>query len=327
MEDKILGFTGDVMLGRNVNLMQRNRKPEDVWGTLLPELEKLDGLFINLECCISKRGSPWTETIRAFHFRADPDWSLEALEKAGVKWCNLANNHMLDFGEKALLDTLENLENVGIRFSGAGRNREEAFQPAFVELDDLKIAFISFSDDPEEYAAGADSPGIAYLNFYSDSFREDVLGVLEAAKSENPDIIVASGHLGPNMVEKPAKRIRDFVHFLMDNGVDLFHGHSAHIFQGIEVYKGKPILYDTGDFIDDYRVDLELRNDQSFLFKMKVVEREIREIELLPVEIRNYAVEPARKEVREWSFERMQRLSKEFGTSLKKDDQKLSKQL
>ncbi len=316
-----IGFTGDVMLGRNVNEIQKERPPEAIWGDILSEINNLDGLFINLECCISDRGSPWKKTPRAFHFRADPGWAIEALKKANVRWCNLANNHMMDYREEALLDTINYLKKGEIRHSGAGINRKEAFEPSVLDINNLKIAFISFSEDPKEYSADKEKPGIAYIDL--DNFKEDILDILDRVEKKNPDIMVASGHLGPNMVEKPTDKIQKFVHFLIDNGVDIFHGHSAHIFQGVEVYKGSPILYDTGDFIDDYRVDPILKNNRSFLFKVVIDKNKITKIGFFPVKISEYSVQTVDENTKKWCFNRIKNLSKEFGTSFEKKDKEL----
>ena len=74
-------------------------------------------------------------------------------------------------------------------------------------------------------------------------------------------------------------------HKMIDSGADIIHGHSGHIFQGIEIYKNKSILYDTGEFVDDYVVDTNLRNDISFLFILKVSKKAIKNIELIPIKI------------------------------------------
>jgi poly-gamma-glutamate synthesis protein (capsule biosynthesis protein) len=79
-----LGLTGDVMLGRKVDERQRRRAVEAVWDDLLERLRALDRLVINLECCLSIRGDPWTRTNRRFHCRADPDWAIPALKRAGA---------------------------------------------------------------------------------------------------------------------------------------------------------------------------------------------------------------------------------------------------
>lgn len=317
-----LGFTGDVMLGRKVDERQRRRPIGAVWGDLRERIRALDGLFVNLECCLSTRGRPWRRTNRPFHFRADPDWAISALEDAGVDFASLANNHVLDFEEPALLDTLRHLDEAGIERAGAGRDRREAFEPAIVDVGDLRIAVIAFTDNTPEYAAGPDSPGTARIEIDVEDGepRRTVNRALETARERDPDLLVASLHWGPNMVTEPPAAFEEFACWLVDRGVGLLHGHSAHVFQGIELYDGAPICYDCGDFVDDYAVDGELRNDRSFLFELDVTaDGTIEELRLVPTEIRDCAVHPASKRAASWSRERMRELSEPFGTGFERD--------
>ncbi|WP_435177330.1 CapA family protein [Halorussus sp. AFM4] len=327
-----LGFTGDVMLGRKVDERQRRggRAPAAVWGDLLDRLRGLDGLFVNLECCLSTRGERWTRTHRPFHFRADPDWAVPALDAAGVDWANLANNHLMDYGETALRDTFDSLDAAGIARSGAGPDREAARAPAVVEIgdadgvdgaevngddDSLRVAFVSATDNTPEFAASEDGPGTAYIDLSEEAeARETTAEMLARARETDPDLLVASLHWGPNMVEEPPDHFRAFGRWLAEHGVDLVHGHSAHVFQGVEVRDGTPILYDCGDFVDDYAVDDDLRNDRSFLFEVTVDGGEVTELRLLPTEIRDFAVHEAGRDAATWSRSRMRELSTEFGT-------------
>ena len=321
-----IGVTGDVMLGRLVDTAQRQRTVDAVWGAMLERLRSLDGLFINLECCLSTRGSPWQRTYRPFHFRADPDWAVPALERAGVDCCALANNHVLDFEEPALYDTLEALDEAGIAHAGAGRTIDEALEPAFVSVADLDVAVCSFTDNVPVFGATEDSPGTAYVEIDVDDerTRDRVMESLERARRLNPDLLVASLHWGPNMVEEPPEAFQTFGRWLVDQGVDVLHGHSAHVFHGVEIYEGAPILYDTGDFVDDYAVDGRLRNDRSFLFELTVAsEGRVTELRLIPTEIDDRAVDVASPEAAAWSRERMRQLSAPFGTSFERDGEAL----
>jgi poly-gamma-glutamate synthesis protein (capsule biosynthesis protein) len=315
-----LGLTGDVMLGRKVDERQRRRSVEAVWGDVLDRLRDLDGLFVNLECCLSTGGRPWRRTNRPFHFRADPDWAVPALEAAGVDFASLANNHVLDFEEPALFDTLDHLDAAGIEHAGAGRDEREALEPAIVEVGGLRIAVIALTDNTPEYAAGPDSPGTARVEIDVDDpeTRETVDRALELAGRADPDLLVASLHWGPNMVVDPPEAFEEFAHWLVDRGVDLIHGHSAHVFQGGELYEGSPILYDCGDFVDDYRVDRELRNDRSFLFELEMADGTVEELRLVPVEIEDCAVHLASPRTAEWSRDRMRERSEPFGTEFER---------
>jgi poly-gamma-glutamate capsule biosynthesis protein CapA/YwtB (metallophosphatase superfamily) len=311
-----LGFTGDVMLGRNVDSRRQTDPPEAVWGSVLPRLRDLDGLFVNLECCLSTRGEQWTRTHRPFHFRADPDWAVPALQTAGVDWTALANNHLRDFGDVALRDTLEHLEDAGIEHAGAGEDEAAAMAPSIVDVGDLRVGICSFTDNTPEYAAGPDSPGVARLDMdLSAEEQATVRGVLEDLRGADPDLLVASLHWGPNMEPVPDRRYREFGRWLLDEGVDLVHGHSAHVFQGLEQREGGLILYDCGDFVDDYAVDGELRNDRSFLFEVDVTPAgDLEKLRLRPVEIRDCAVETVSGDATAWWRERMRERSRPFGT-------------
>ena len=324
--DYRIGLTGDVMLGRIVDEYQMRRPVTAVWGDLTDRLRALDGLFVNLECCLSTRGRPWRRTDRTFLFRADPDWAVPALDRAGVDCCALANNHVLDFEEEALLDTLDHLDDADIARAGAGRTRAEAFEPAAVSVGDLDVAFVSLTDNTPEYAATSTSPGTAYVEFdlEDEATRSVVRDTLARARAHDPDLVVASLHWGPNMVEAPPDRFRAFARWLVEAGVDVVHGHSAHVVQGIEVHRGRPILYDTGDFVDDYAVDRRLRNDRSFLFELSVSGAGIPvELVLSPTEIYDCAVHRAGPEAAEWLRDRMRELSAPFGTAFGRDGERL----
>ena len=321
-----IGLTGDVMLGRLVDQYHRTRPVSDVWGDVLTLFEELDGLFVNLECCLSDRGTPWRRTPRAFRFRAAPDWAVQALQRAGVDCCALANNHVLDFEEEALYDTVAHLDAADIAYAGAGRTRSEAFEPAVVRVGDLDVAFVSVTDNTPEYAAMESSPGTAYVEIDVDDERTRTLvtDTVHRARELDPDLVVASLHWGPNMVESPPESFREFGRWLVDIGVDLIHGHSAHVFQGIEVYDDAPILYDTGDFVDDYAVDDRLRNDRSFLFEVSLTgDGDVSTLRLQPTEIVDCSVHRAGHTAATWSRERMCELSAAFGTTFERDGKAL----
>jgi poly-gamma-glutamate capsule biosynthesis protein CapA/YwtB (metallophosphatase superfamily) len=315
-----LALTGDVMLGRGVNETLPDVRPEEPWGDVLPLLDSADLRIINLECAITEHKRPWSRTPKVFHFRADP-LAIEVLRAAGVDACSLANNHTLDFEERGLLDSLAHLEAAGIRYAGAGRNLEEAARPALVKKG---VALVAFTDNEPPFAAGPDKPGTNYLPV---SVEPGVLRRVEeavgSAREAGANTVVFSNHWGPNMVERPREIFRRFARAVVDRGADVYYGHSAHVFQGVEIYRGKPILYDTGDFIDDYAVDPKLRNDRSFLFLVGVEGGDLRHLELFPVALPYARVELARGNEREAILERMVALSAEMGTTFDRREDRL----
>ena len=320
-----LALVGDVMLGRGVNeVLRTTLRPEQLWGDVLPLLGSADLRIINLECAITDYKQPWTRTPKVFHFRADPS-TIEVLRTARVDACSLANNHTLDFEEQGLLDTLEHLEAAGIPYAGAGRDRDEATQPTLLEVHpDHTVAVLAFTDNEPPFAAGPNRLGTNYLPV---SLEPEVLGRVEAAianvREAGAKTIIFSNHWGPNMVQRPNDRFRRFARAVIDRGADIYYGHSAHIFQGVEIYRGKPILYDTGDFIDDYAVDEKLRNDWSFLFKVTLEGDEVRRLELFPVTLPYARVETAAGAEKESIMDRMEYLSYEMGTEFARREDRL----
>ncbi|KAA9398622.1 CapA family protein [Haloarcula sp. CBA1130] len=316
-----IGFVGDVMLGRSVDERWRGAPdgPTAIWGSMLDRLQSLDGLVANLECCVSDRGEP--RPGRRFHFRASPGWAVAALDRAGVACVGLANNHLLDFGPAALTDTPAHLTDGGIASAGVGGSRDGAFEPAVVDIAGLSVAVVSVTDQSPSYAADADSPGTAYapLDPNHPLTRRRVGGTLATARDADPDLLVVTAHWGPNWVTAPSETQQAFARWLIDNGADVVHGHSAHVVQGVEVYRGRPIMYDTGNFVDDYAVKAGYRNDRSFLFELRLDDGRLTALGLTPVENTYAQVGRASEAVAEWLRETLRARSRPFGTPLERD--------
>jgi poly-gamma-glutamate synthesis protein (capsule biosynthesis protein) len=311
-----VAFIGDVMLGRGVNEEIARRSPASFWGNVLPLLRSLDGVIANLECALTFSTQKCTRTPKVFYFRADPA-AVDVLRAANIRCVSLANNHILDFDDQGLLDTLDCLNAAGIRHVGAGQTIEEAIAPAVIEMGNLKIGIIALTDNEPSFAADSTHPGVNYRQIRSDP---ETLGKIQNAVAQvrqaGVSLVVLSAHWGPNMVVAPSPRFRTFARAALECGVDLFHGHSAHLFQGIELYKHGVILYDTGDFLDDYAVDPILRNDWSFVFVVDVDTKGIQRLQLVPVRLHFARVELAGDEEFKAICDRMQMLCQEFNTPI-----------
>jgi poly-gamma-glutamate synthesis protein (capsule biosynthesis protein) len=118
------------------------------------------------------------------------------------------------------------------------------------------------------------------------------------------------------MRQRPSAGFQAFARRVIDAGADLFWGHSAHILQGIEIYRGAPIIYDAGDFVDDYAVDPTLRNDLGALFVVGVEQRGVVRLSLVPTRIERMQVNRALEPDRALIIERVTELSHPFGTQL-----------
>jgi poly-gamma-glutamate capsule biosynthesis protein CapA/YwtB (metallophosphatase superfamily) len=144
-----IALGGDTMMGRMVGRALANGPPASVWDPeLLEVFHEADLAIVNLECCVSERGEPWAAPGKPFFFRAPPV-AVEALAVAGVRAVWLANNHALDFGESALLDTFRHLEAGGIAWAGAGRDLEQARRGAVIAVNDLRIGLAGWRTTPQ----------------------------------------------------------------------------------------------------------------------------------------------------------------------------------
>ncbi|MBH8561931.1 CapA family protein [Nostoc sp. CENA67] len=311
-----LAFIGDVMLGRGVNEQMKRKSPESLWGDVLPILRGADAVIANLECAITQQTQEWSRTPKMFYFRADPT-AVEVLRTANIQCVSLANNHILDFNDQGLLDTLKYLNAAGIHHVGAGRDISEATTPMIMDIAGLRVGMIALTDNEPDFAATKDSPGINYLEIIPNPLT---LSLIESAvvqlRQAGAKLVVLSAHWGPNMVISPPLHFRQFAHAVVDSGVDIFHGHSAHIFQGVENYKQGLILYDTGDFLDDYAVDPVLRNDWSFVFLVEVSDRGLYKLRLIPVVLQYAQVDLAKGEEFTAICHRMQALCAAFNTDI-----------
>lgn len=280
-----LALMGDVMLGRGVNDEIPRRSPEAFWGDVLPLLRSADAAIANLECAITRHARPWGRTPKVFHFRADPA-AVEVLAAGNVRVVSLANNHSLDFEEVGLLETLRHLDEAGISHAGAGRHEREALRPTMLNVGDVKVAMAALTDNEPPFAAGPDRPGTAYLDIAHDlTGLRRVEAQVASARQQGADLVILSLHWGPNMLTTPPPEFQAFARAAIERGVDLIHGHSAHVFQAIERHGKGLILYDTGDFLDDYAVDPEVRNDWSFLFLLELAEKRLHRLRLVPVRL------------------------------------------
>jgi poly-gamma-glutamate capsule biosynthesis protein CapA/YwtB (metallophosphatase superfamily) len=290
-------FAGDVMLGRLVNKVLANAQFTYVWGDTIDIIKRADFSLINLECPVSSKGKEWNKTFKVFHFRANLD-AIQVLNSASIDYVSLANNHILDYDIEALLDTLDILDKNNISHSGAGRNLKEAMKPAIIEKklkpkpsnnhdsyynvdneevnnndskNTIRIGLISLTDNEPEWEAKYDQAGINYIPtaLDPDRYYYRLQNYIENAKKQS-DLVIVSSHVGPHFRETPSMKYVNFAHKIIDFGADIYWGHSNHMPQGIELYKhndnNKIILYDCGDFIDDYAIDSNYRNDLSFIF-------------------------------------------------------------
>lgn len=276
-----LALMGDTMLGRGVAEELARRPAESL---VSPELARLaagaDLTVLNLECAISERGTPWPAPGKPFFFRAPPA-AIDTLRYLGVDCVTSANNHALDFGRDALTDTLDYLDAAGIAHVGAGADLAAARAPAILAAGGLRVAVLGFTDHPADYAATPESAGVAYADLSAGppDWVTDAIAVLH----ECCDVVLVTPHWGPNMTSAPLRYVRAAGDALLAAGATLVAGHSAHVFHPIARSGPAAILYDLGDFVDDYATDPVLRNDRGVLWRVSLDAGTVRDVEAVPI--------------------------------------------
>jgi poly-gamma-glutamate capsule biosynthesis protein CapA/YwtB (metallophosphatase superfamily) len=309
-----LALAGDTMLGRGVAERLAADPGFELFAPQVREFAATADLFVlNLECCVSDRGERFADPGKPFFFRAPPV-AAQRLAELGVDCVTLANNHALDYGPEALLDTLEHLDAAGIAATGAGEDEASARAPVVLEAGGARLRVVAASDHPAAFAAGDAHPGIAYADLLGGA----VPGWLRdaAAPGDDADLVLVSPHWGPNMRAEPVAHVRAAADALVAAGATLVAGHSAHVFQGVA---GR-VLYDLGDFIDDYAVDDALRNDLGLLWLVTLDAGGPRRLEALPLELRYVHTRAARAADARWVLTRLRELCAAFGTAVEVEE-------
>ena len=296
--------------------------PAYIWGDALAEIDRFDphARIFNLETAVTNAGQPWRR--KGVHYRMSPA-HIDCLAAARVDVCVLANNHILDWGEDGLNDTLSTLRHAGLATAGAGRTSIEAAAPAVVTRPDggriLVFAFAAYDAGVPPAWEANHMPGVNMLSPDNVHLQQTAARLLAAQRPG--DIVVASVHWGANWVDRIPAVHRRIAHYFIEAGAaDVIHGHSAHHPLPAEVYQGKLILYGCGDLINDYEGITGLGPARSDLVCFYAVTMEndgdLRGLEVLPYRIRRFRLCQMTQDEREWLRDFLNRRSQPFGTNL-----------
>jgi len=233
----IMRFGGDCLLAEHYE--QAVGEERDVAFRNFDLFRTADVSMVNLECPVTTRG---TRSVKPFTFRMNPLF-LPILKDAGIGLVNIANNHIHDFGDIGLFDTVHYLDSVGIRYVGAGRNHKEAHTPVILEIKGRRIGFLGYYGGSEAPAAVGKKAGVAK--------RDPALisRDIQELKAAAVDYIVVNLHWGTEKAAYPDNWQIQLARNIIDAGADAIIGHHPHVLQGIEKYKHGVIVYSLGNLI------------------------------------------------------------------------------
>ena len=243
-----LAAVGDISLDRSLGEVLRQGDLQYPFSAVTEQLRRADISVGNLESALGDSGVPQQ---KSYTFRAPPE-AAASLAMGGFDLVSLANNHGMDYGEKALIQAVDLLHKEGLTTVGAGENDAAAYAPQIIESNGLRIAFLGYANVPVEgggfdvasWTAGPDKPGIAWA-------EPQIVAENIAAIRNQVDLIVVLLHSGIEYLPTPGEAQQAIAHAAIDAGADLVIGHHAHILQGIEYYKDGVIIFGTGNFAFD----------------------------------------------------------------------------
>ncbi|GAB1267866.1 hypothetical protein NBRC116493_11190 [Aurantivibrio infirmus] len=275
-----LAAMGDIMLDREVG-EHFVHAPEDFQFNEIREMIGHNDLVLaNLENPVGTRGAPHPKQDPHVAFRCHPR-TLPVLKNLSVDVVTLANNHLLDYGEETLSDTLRHLDDAGIKHLGAGNNYEEANRPVKINLNGIDVAILSsvmiYSASTER--AKGNKPGVA-------DYR--IAPLIRQVKSlkQAGYVVLVTIHWGIEYCLYPIPYQREQAKRMIDAGASLVLGHGPHFPQGIEKYGCGEIVHSLGNFIFDEPYPNARR---SFIYSAVINEHgELTSRKIYPVTLLNH---------------------------------------
>lgn len=308
----VLAWGGDVNLGRRQHYRTVELGLKNVLN--IPELTQADLSVVNLECVVSTLGEQGADKGEGgpYYFRARPEM-LNVLMESGINVVAVANNHSGDYGIQAQLQQRELLKRIGIAEVGFGENIEQAFQPIFCQVNELQVAIFNVDATQHRFAASIEKAGNAYLSLKdAQKWYQTFKPRIEKARQE-ADVVMFAVHWGQNHVSVPSADEIAVGHALIDAGADAILGASSHRLQGMEIYKGKPIIHDAGDLLFD-AVGNTLSN--GGVFRLGLSQEGVDWVEFIPIGVGFGFTRRLHGDAAQKSIASYQQLCEQMGTSL-----------
>lgn len=253
-----LAFAGDVMFSdAYLRAYDQSGISAIADSEMLKAMQEADLFILNEEFPFSLRGEPMAD--KQFTFRTDPKY-VQILKDLGADVVTLANNHALDFGRDAFCDTLETLDNAGIKGIGGGYNISEASAPAVFTVNGQSFAIFGATrvSPSADWYAGEEQSGLFQ------TYEPSRLNAAIKEAKKNYDNVIVFVHWGIEKKETPEDYQRTLAKGYIDSGADLIVGCHPHVLQGFEYYNGVPIIYSLGNYLFDNRTGETLLLEADF---------------------------------------------------------------
>jgi poly-gamma-glutamate capsule biosynthesis protein CapA/YwtB (metallophosphatase superfamily) len=231
---------GDINLGRQTGQKILAGDPNYAFEYLDQRISEYDIAFGNLESQLVDLGGETQSPTNEYRF-AGPPAGADGLKAAGFDIVSIANNHMWDYGKDALFSTIDNLDRVGLKHAGASKDTSTVYQPAIIEVNQQKVAFLAATNLLNGYERSGATDYVAWAD------TDKLVSAINQVKS-SVDWVVVSLHWGTEYAPQPSQAERDLAHQLIDAGASVIIGHHPHVPQGVEEYNGGVILYSLGNF-------------------------------------------------------------------------------
>lgn len=298
-----------------------------IWGDALEVLHSMapDLRLINLETSVTSSDDYWQG--KGINYRMSPK-NFPAITAGRIDYCSLANNHVLDWGYAGLAETLTVLDKAGVKHGGAGKAQASA--PAVFDLEGKGRVLIfscgvGSSGIPANWASGEDKAGVNLLPDLSHKTVGAVAKTVHRVKRPG-DLVVLSIHWGANWGYNIVPEERAFAHRVIDEaGVDVIHGHSSHHVKGLEVYRGKPIIYGCGDFINDYEGihgEERFRGDLALMYFITMDPESGRLVRcaMKPMQMKQFRLNWASSMDESWLRDMLNREGQKLGTGVEREN-------
>ncbi len=279
------------MLARSIGERIERDGPETVFAAVTDDLADADLTIANLECAISVRGE---RANKYYTFRAPPEGAA-AMADAGIDIVGLANNHAVDFGRTALVDTLDHLDAAGVGAVGGGRDAAEARAPEVATVNGLRIAFLSYAGQMVERSGWRTADGEASVDAAGIAIgRPEEVAADVAAARDVADVVIVLMHAGIEGSAEPAPVQRAIAEAAFGAGAALVIGHHPHVLQGTWHDDGRLVAWSLGNFVfDGFDGFYGDRANDSAILDVTVTPTGVDAFEWLPMRVVDGLPEPA----------------------------------